>query len=51
MESAFAIADCFLKLADDDSGELLSNMKLQKLLYYTQGFHLALYHEPLFKKT
>jgi len=50
METAFAIADYFLKLADDDSGELLSNMKLQKLLYYAQGFHLALYDEPLFRE-
>ncbi len=50
MESALMIANYFLKLADDDSGELLSNMKLQKLLYYAQGFHLALYNEPLFKE-
>lgn len=50
MENAFTIANYFLKLADDDSGELLSNMKLQKLLYYAQGFHLAIYYEPLFKE-
>lgn len=27
----------------------ISNLKLQKLLYYAQGIHLALYDEPLFE--
>ncbi|MDR1918511.1 MAG: DUF4065 domain-containing protein [Tannerellaceae bacterium] len=31
-----------------DCGELISNMKLQKLLYYQQGFHLAYFGTPLF---
>jgi uncharacterized phage-associated protein len=31
-----------------DRGEHLSNLKLQKLLYYTQAWHLALYDRPLF---
>jgi uncharacterized phage-associated protein len=29
-------------------GELLTNLKLQKLLYYAQAWHLAFYDEPLF---
>ena len=42
-------AKYFLALADDeDAGELISNMKLQKLLYYAQGFYLAKYGKPLF---
>jgi uncharacterized phage-associated protein len=36
------------KTNDSDSGELISNMKLQKLLYYVQGFHLAVFDTPLF---
>lgn len=28
--------------------DLISNLKLQKLLYYAQGMHLALWGEPLF---
>lgn len=32
------------------SGELVSNLKLQKLLYYVQGFHLAAFGEPLFEE-
>jgi len=31
-----------------DHGSSISNLKLQKLLYYAQGWHLALYNKPLF---
>ena len=34
--------------ASSPEGELMSNMKLQKMLYYQQGFHLAYFDEPLF---
>lgn len=30
-------------------GDSLSNMKLQKLLYYVQGWHLANFDTPAFK--
>jgi len=47
--SAIDIADYLLSLENDvEAGEVLSHLKLQKLLYYAQGFHLALYDEPLF---
>ena len=36
------------KASSSDSEELISNMKLQKLLYYQQGFHLAYFGTPLF---
>ena len=29
-------------------GELVTNLKLQKMLYYQQGFHLAYFGTPLF---
>ena len=35
-------------LCSEDKGELMTNMKLQKMLYYQQGFHLAYFDEPLF---
>lgn len=47
--SALEIANKLLHRAwMDESSELLSNMKLQKLLYYQQGFHLAYFGTPLF---
>ncbi|MDR0824265.1 MAG: DUF4065 domain-containing protein [Prevotella sp.] len=36
------------KASSSDSEELISNMKLQKLLYYQQGFHLAYFGTSLF---
>ena len=32
-----------------EHGDPISNLKLQKLLYYAQAWHLALYDKPLFK--
>ncbi len=46
----FDIAGYFLWKAQNGCQELLSNMKLQKLVYYAQGLHLALYDTPLFNK-
>jgi uncharacterized phage-associated protein len=49
MITCFDIASYFLDLAnDDDYRDLISNMKLQKLVYYAQGFYLAKYNQPLF---
>ncbi len=31
-----------------EHGEPITNLKLQKLLYYAQGWYLAIYDEPLF---
>ncbi|MGV8081929.1 MAG: Panacea domain-containing protein [Syntrophales bacterium] len=45
------IADYFLFKAQDDDQELLSNLKLQKLVYYSQGLHLAVFNRPLFRET
>lgn len=46
--NAEIIADYFLYKAQNDSQELLSNLKLQKLVYYAQGLHLAMKGAPLF---
>ena len=50
MITAIEVARYFLSLTDEDAGELISNLKLHKLLYYAQGFHLAIYDEPLFSE-
>jgi uncharacterized phage-associated protein len=49
MLSARDIAKYFLYRAEKDE-ERLSNLKLQKLVYYAQGLHLALYGKPLFNE-
>ena len=49
--SAFDIAKYFLykaQTATEEDQELISNLKLQKLVYYAQGLHVAIYGEPLF---
>lgn len=48
MLSCFDVATYFLTQASEDAGDLISNLMLQKLVYYAQGFHLALYDTPLF---
>jgi uncharacterized phage-associated protein len=42
------VARYFLALQDPEAGEDISNLKLQKLCYYAQGFSLALLGQPLF---
>ena len=50
--SAIQAADYLIQKAiEDDSGDLLTNLKLQKMLYYAQGCFLAIYGEPLFNDT
>jgi uncharacterized phage-associated protein len=46
--SCHDIARYFLAQIDEEAGDLISNMKLQKLVYYAQGVHLALHDRPLF---
>lgn len=49
MANAIDVAHYLLALGtDEDSGDSVSNLKLQKLLYYCQGIHLALHGTALF---
>ena len=41
------VEDFFISLSNE-TGNLISNLKLQKLLYYTQAWHLARFEERLF---
>lgn len=52
MYKALDIARKLLKMATerDNCFDLMSNMKLQKMLYYQQGYHLAVFDEPLFEE-
>ncbi|MGP8235318.1 MAG: Panacea domain-containing protein [Limisphaerales bacterium] len=44
----FDVADYFLAQQNAEAGDLISNLKLQKLLYYAQGLHVASEKRPLF---
>lgn len=49
MAKAIDVANVFLRLSQPEVGDTISNLKLQKLLYYAQGFHLAMNDgNPLF---
>lgn len=52
--TAKEIAIWFLRenriMKDDYDADSISNLKLQKLLYYAQGSYLALTNEPLFNE-
>ena len=47
MLSSFDIANYFIWAANE-AGRSLSNLKLLKLVYYVQGFYLAIYGKPVF---
>lgn len=44
------VAQCFLFLDSSNDGDGISNLKLQKLVYYAQGFHSAIFDNPLFSE-
>jgi uncharacterized phage-associated protein len=41
MVAASDVAKYLLSLVDDEKGQVISNLALQKLLYYCQGYYLA----------
>ncbi len=47
MPSAYQVAQYIIGFSHEH-GDPISNLKLQKLLYYAQAWHLALYDAPLF---
>lgn len=48
MSTAKNVAEYFLMLSQPCVGDYMSNLRLQKLVYYAQGFHLAKFDSPLF---
>ena len=44
------VANFFLSKLDEEAGDLMSHMKLQKLVYYAQGVNLAIFDNPLFQE-
>ena len=47
--AAAQIADYFIAFSNA-TGSLISHMKLQKLVYYTQVWHIAVFDEPIFEE-
>jgi uncharacterized phage-associated protein len=48
MPTSLDAAKFFLSACDVDAGDLISNLKMQKLVYYAQGVHLATTGKRLF---
>lgn len=46
--SALDVAKWFINATDRESGDAITHLKVQKLLYYAQGWHLAHFDRPLF---
>jgi uncharacterized phage-associated protein len=46
--SALHIAKYIIKKSQDNNDDKLTNLKLQKLLYYAQGWYLGNFHKKLF---
>lgn len=49
MSTANSIAAALINLSHEN-GSPISNLKLQKLLYYSQAWHLAIFGTPLFSE-
>jgi len=49
--SALEIANKIILNTDIEKGDVMTNLKLQKLLYYVQGFNLAIFGEELFDES
>lgn len=43
------VANYIVKAFQEAGDDSITNLKLQKILYYLQGWHLGLYGEPLFE--
>ncbi|MFL0194164.1 Panacea domain-containing protein [Clostridium sp. WILCCON 0269] len=48
MYDAMDIAEYVLNYCENELNKPITNLQLQKFLYYIQGYHLAEYKEPIF---
>ena len=51
MLNCFDVAKYFLSKVDEEEGEVITNLKLQKLAYYAQSASLAFYDSALFPES
>ena len=50
MKTSKQITDWILSQVDTEKGDTISPLKLQKILYYCQAWHLAIFKKPLFQE-
>jgi len=50
MLSAMKVADFFIEIAQNGNEEFMTPLRLQKLLYFAQGWNLARHNRPLFSE-
>lgn len=50
MKTSKQIADWILSKVNTEKGDTISPLKLQKLLYYCQAWHLAIFKMPIFEE-
>ncbi|MBW8684552.1 Panacea domain-containing protein [Chitinophaga rhizophila] len=48
--NANEVADWFITRLNTDAGDTMSPLKLQKLIYYAQAWHLTIFKQPLFQE-
>lgn len=48
MHTSHQISDWILSKVNTDAGDTISPLKLQKLLYYCQAWHLTVFSKPIF---
>ncbi|WP_034246620.1 Panacea domain-containing protein, partial [Lachnospira multipara] len=48
MANAYDVADFFIDLAKYDENETITNMRINKLLYFSQAWHMVRHNTPLF---
>jgi len=48
--TSIIVANRIVAECDADQGEIISNLKLQKMLYYMQGFFIAMFDKKLFEE-
>jgi len=48
--TSIIVANKIIAECDADKGEIISNLKLQKMLYYLQGFFIAMFNKKLFEE-
>ena len=49
MSQVKVVAQFFIQQADVESGDMMTHLRLQKLVYYSQAWHLVLQKKKLFR--